>query len=134
MMREKTKQLIIHSAPLALGILLSFLFWKSNVLLLVIYVLLVAALVIFGKDRKVEVWIFLYGIVAGFIIETIGTHISGYQSFAQPDVWGIPYWLIVTWGYGFILMKRVGFIIATGSPWTHGISKKTRHHDTADLQ
>lgn len=91
--------------------------------LLIVYTLLAAALVLFGKDRKVESWIFVYGIAAGFIIETIGTQISGYQSFVQPDVWGIPYWLIVTWGYGFILMKRIGLIIASGSPWVPNIEK-----------
>ena len=113
--------LIVHSLPLALGVLLSFLFWRSNVLLLIIYCLLVAAIIFFGKDRKSEAWIFVYGIIAGFIIETIGTQVSGYQSFTNPDVWGIPYWLMVSWGYGFILMKRISLIIATGSPW---VSKK----------
>ncbi len=114
---KKNIALIIHSMPLILGILLSFLFWKSNSLLLVVYLLLVAVIVFFGKDRKVESWIFMYGVIAGFIIETIGTHISGYQSFTLPQIWGIPYWLVITWGYGFILMKRIGLIIAFGSPW-----------------
>jgi len=114
----KIKQLIIHSSPLALGVLLSNVFWKQNVVLLGMYLIIVAAVIFIGKDKKTELWIFLYGIVAGFIVETIGTQISGYQSFTQPDVWGIPFWLIISWGYGFILMKRVGLIIATNSPWT----------------
>jgi len=32
-MTEKIKKLVIHSLPLALGILLSYLFWQSNMLL-----------------------------------------------------------------------------------------------------
>ena len=119
---KKTQQLIIHSIPLAFGILLSFLFWKSNLTLLIFYSFLVLMLVLTGNDKRVESWIFLYGILAGLIVETLGTQISGYQSFTQPDMLGIPFWLLVSWGYGFILMKRISLIIATGSPWTNKVS------------
>jgi len=110
---------IFHSLPLFFGILLSYLFWRSNLLLLVIYSVFVLGLIYFGKDRKTEFLIFIYGSIVGFIIETIGTQISGYQSFTQPDVLGIPYWLVVSWGFGFLLMKRISLIIATGSPWAN---------------
>ena len=99
---KKSVQIIIHSLPFALGIFLSYFFWRNNVLLLLIYLVISIVVIWLGKDRKTEILIFLYGLIAGFIIETLGTSISGYQQFAQPDVWGIPYWLIVSWGYGFI--------------------------------
>jgi hypothetical protein len=110
---------LLHSIPLFLGILLSYLFWRQNLLLLIIYSFFVLGIIYFGKDKKTEFLIFIYGSFVGFIIETIGTQISGYQSFTQPDVFGIPYWLVVSWGFGFLLMKRVGLIIATGSPWAN---------------
>jgi len=113
----KTKQILIHSLPLVFGILLSYFFWQINFLLLAIYSILVLAIIFSGRDKKIELNIFVYGLIAGFAVETIGTQISGYQSFTQPDILGIPYWLIVSWGYGFILMKRIGLIIGTGSPW-----------------
>lgn len=116
-MTQKIKQLAIHSSPLALGILLSYLFWKSNMLLLGIYVVAILLLILSGRDRKVELWIWLYGMIAGFAVEAIGTQISGYQNFTNPDILGIPYWLVVVWGYGFVLMKRISLIIASGSPW-----------------
>lgn len=116
-MTEKIKQLVIHSSPLVLGILLSYLFWKSNTLLLGIYVVAIVFLILSGRDRKVELRIWVHGMIAGFAVETIGTQISGYQSFTNPDILGIPYWLVVVWGYGFVLMKRISLIIATGSPW-----------------
>ena len=116
-MAEKVKQLIIHSLPLALGVVLSYLFWRSSALLLAVYVTAVLLLIFTGKDKKIELWILTYGMITGLIIETIGAQISGYQSFANPDVLGIPYWLIVVWGYGFVLMKRISLIIATTSPW-----------------
>jgi hypothetical protein len=114
---KKLLLIIFHSLPLFSGILLSYLFWRQNLLLLVIYSVFVFALICFGKERKAEFLIFVYGSFVGFIIETIGTQISGYQSFTQPDTLGIPYWLVVSWGFGFLLMKRIGLIIATNSPW-----------------
>ena len=119
MRNKKIIQLIIHSLPLLLGIVLSYLLWESSILLLGVYIVAVALLIIAGKDKKVELWILLYGMIAGFVVEVIGTQVSGYQSFTNPDMWGIPYWLIVTWGYGFLLMKRVSLIIATGFPWVN---------------
>ncbi|MFA5318257.1 MAG: hypothetical protein WC323_02165 [Patescibacteria group bacterium] len=83
---KKLNLLIIHTLPLFLGILLSYFFWQSNLLLLVIYILLVIGIIIIGKDRKTEWLILIYGAVIGFIIETIGTSVSGYQSFTQPDI------------------------------------------------
>ena len=53
----------------------------------------------------------MYGILVGIVVEVIGTQISGYQSFTKPDFGGIPIWLPIAWGYGFVAMKRIGFIL-----------------------
>jgi hypothetical protein len=114
---NKIFKILLHTLPLMAGVGVSYFFWRSNTTLFIIYAFLVLALILAGKDKKVESLILAYGLIGGFAIETFGTHISGYQSFSIPQIWGIPYWLVVSWGYGFILMKRVGLIIATGSPW-----------------
>lgn len=114
---SRTKQLLLHSLPLVGGVFLSYLFWQSTYLLLVLYVTIVVAFILSGQDKGIEFKIFGYGLIAGFIIEIIGTQISGYQSFTKPDFIGIPLWLPVSWAYGFILMKRIALIIAKNSPW-----------------
>lgn len=114
---QKLKQIIIHSSPFALGIVLTNLFWRSNIVLLIVYAVIVLLFIVFGKDKKVESLIFLYGVCAAFAVEIIGTQAGGYQRFVHPDALGIPYWLPIAWGYGFILMKRIGLIIGTNSPW-----------------
>ena len=114
---RKLSLILFHSLPLAVGMLLSFFLWRSNMALLAAYITATVTVILTGKDRKTETMIFCYGALVGLVIETIGTSVSGYQSFANPDLIGIPYWLVVTWGYGFILMKRVALIIGTGSPW-----------------
>jgi len=96
---------------------LAYLFWKNNSSLLFLFTIITLILILRGQDVRTELWVFLYGFVAGFVVETIGTQISGYQSFTLPEILGIPYWLLVAWGYGFILMKRLSLIIGTGSAW-----------------
>ncbi len=118
-MNRKISQIIIQTLPLLVGMTFSYLFWKYNIILFGIYLISLIGLVTLGKDRKNEFIILLYAIIIGFIVETIGANISGYQTFNNPDALGIPYWLLLAWGYGFILMKRIGLIISTGSPWTN---------------
>lgn len=106
----KLFKILIETLPIFFGILLSYLFWQNNILLFIIYLILTLGLIYFRKD-KIEFIIFIYGILIGAIAEVIGTQISGYQSFANPDFAGIPIWLPIVWGYGFVVMKRVGFVL-----------------------
>ena len=107
---NKFSKVFIETLPILFGILLSYLFWQNNVLLFIIYLVLTLGLIYFHKD-KTEFAIFTYGILIGAIVEVIGTQISGYQSFAKPDFGGIPMWLPIVWGYGFVAMKRIGFVL-----------------------
>ena len=107
---SRLSKVIIETLPILFGILLSYLFWQNNVLLFIIYLVLTLGLIYFHKD-KTEFSIFAYGILIGAIVEVIGTQISGYQSFTKPDFGGIPMWLPIVWGYGFVAMKRIGFVL-----------------------
>jgi len=75
-----------------------------------IYIVLSVVLILWHRDNS-EFVIFIYGIIIGGLVEVIGTQVSGYQSFIEPDFLGIPIWLPVVWGYGFVAMKRIGIIL-----------------------
>ena len=106
----KFSKVFVETLPILFGILLSYLFWQNNLLLFIFYLFLTLLLIYFHKD-KAEYFIFVYGILVGIVVEVIGTQISGYQSFTKPDFGGIPIWLPIAWGYGFVAMKRIGFIL-----------------------
>ena len=102
--------IFLETSPLLIGILLTYLFWKNNIILSIIY--LVAILIILKvKYYQGDLFALIYGFVIGLLVETIGTSVSHYQSFANPDFLGIPMWLPIVWAYGFMLMKRIGVII-----------------------
>jgi len=109
-LRGKLSNVFLETLPILFGILLSYLFWQHNVLLFVIYLALSLGLIYYHKDKS-ELIIFIYGIVIGAIVEVIGTQVSGYQLFTNPDVGGIPLWVPIAWGYGFVAMKRIGFVL-----------------------
>lgn len=107
---SKTSKIILETLPILFGILLSYLFWQNSVLLFILYLTLTLFLIYLHKDKS-ELIIFIYGVLIGIVVEVVGTQISGYQSFTKPDFEGIPIWLPLAWGYGFIAMKRIGFIL-----------------------
>ena len=107
---NRLSKVFIETLPIFLGILLSYLFGQNNVLLFIIYLVLTFGLIYSHKD-KTEFVIFAYGILIGVIVEVVGTQVSGYQSFVKPDFGGIPMWMPIVWGYGFVAMKRIGFAL-----------------------
>ncbi|OGF76773.1 hypothetical protein A3E62_00965 [Candidatus Giovannonibacteria bacterium RIFCSPHIGHO2_12_FULL_44_29] len=106
----KTLKVFIETLPILFGILLSYLFWQNSFVLFIIYIALSVVLILRHRDNS-EFAIFIYGIIIGGLVEVIGTQVSGYQSFTEPDFLGIPMWLPVVWGYGFVAMKRIGIIL-----------------------
>jgi hypothetical protein len=104
------RKILVQVAPIFFGIILTYSFWHNNLLLAVLYVL---AIVVFLKIEyhRGDIHALIIGCIVGFAVEAIGTSVAGYQSFANPDFFGIPMWLPIVWGYGFLFMKRVGVII-----------------------
>jgi len=97
-------------APILVGILLSYLFWRNNFLLAGIYLGLIGFLLKL-KFQAGDWHALAIGFLVGLAVEVIGTSVSGYQVFVNPDFWGIPIWLPIAWAYGFLAMKRVGVLV-----------------------
>lgn len=113
---NKDKQIIANLFPFFLAAGLIYLFWRQSHLLLFLYFSVLIIEILLGRDRIGETKLVVWGIVWGFLLETIGV-LSGYHTFNNPDFMGIPLWLPIFWGYGFITAKRVSSIVYTGSPF-----------------
>lgn len=108
--KHAVKKIFIETVPLILGVAAAYFFWENNVLLTVLF-LLTITLILKTNYKQGDFFALFYGFIIGIIIEIIGTSVSGYQSFANPDFLGIPIWLPIAWAFGFMLMKRIGIII-----------------------
>lgn len=84
---------------------------QLNELSLTAFIITVAFCIFIVKDHRNELWLFVCGFAVGCIIE-IGLRILGYQqNWAQASLFGVPYWLPIAWGVGFVLITRFGMYL-----------------------
>ena len=75
------------------------------------FIIAVACTMFFVRSHKHEPLLFLIGIGAGIVVE-LGLRIFGYQQVWQSaSLFGIPFWLPIAWGVGFVLITRLGMLV-----------------------
>jgi uncharacterized membrane protein len=101
-------------AEFGIPIIASFIFLVSqssgrfSELALTAFIVVVSFLIFLLKDHKNEKYLFIIGILVGSFIE-IGLRILGYQqTWTEASLLGVPYWLPIAWGLGFVLITRFG--------------------------
>lgn len=75
--------------------------------------ILAVALCVVLLARRVagEVQLFIFGVAMALIIELGLGLIARSQHWDHASLFGIPYWLPLIWGYGFVVMRRIGNLI-----------------------
>ena len=80
--------------------------------LIFVFVLVILLLVNFKiKYNKNEWVLFLIGCLVGFIIEVVLGKVYRMQYWQQDSLFGVPLWLPLLWGYGFVFIRRIGNLI-----------------------
>ena len=78
---------------------------------LTVFILALSLVILFARRRIGEVYLFGIGTVVGLLLE-VGFRFLGYQqSWTQASLFGIPFWLPLAWGIGFVLITRVGIYV-----------------------
>jgi hypothetical protein len=95
----------------AVAMVLFFLFQARghlSELTLTLFAIGIASLLYYWHDRVGERYLFFLGVVIGSWIE-IGFRFLGYQQvWADASFFGVPYWLPLAWGIGFVIVTRLG--------------------------
>jgi TctA family transporter len=63
------------------------------------------------KYYKKEWKVLLLGMILGFLFEMAGNFVYKAQYWNNASLFGIPIWLPLMWGYGFIFIRRIGNIL-----------------------
>lgn len=105
---NKIKEIFFESIIILIAILLIF-FFKSEIII-TIFALSAIIITFIIKYHKKEIYVLIFGIFMGIIFELIGNILLG-QIWGEASFFKIPIWLPLTWGYGFILIRRVGNIL-----------------------
>ena len=105
----KIKQLLLQLWPFIIGTALLTFIWDKEIIASLAFILII---LIYLKQKyyKNEIFVLLFGIIIGALIELYGAYFVGFQIF-QSQYTKIPLWLPLAWGYAFVAMRRIGNII-----------------------
>ncbi len=92
------------------AMLIIFYFIKSETWITVLMLALI--LVAFKLKYERGEWkVLFFGMVLGFFFEIAGDAVYKLQNWNHTLLFGIPLWLPLMWGYGFVLIRRIGNVI-----------------------
>ena len=79
--------------------------------ILTLFIILVAVVTALISYHHNEWLLFIVGLLFGIIIE-VGLRQLGYQQvWKKAHFFGVPYWLPLIWGFGFVIITRLGLFI-----------------------
>jgi hypothetical protein len=85
------------------------LFYKNNTVTLVLFLIGTAVALSLWHD-KIDCLFFGMGMIAGVVTESVCVNF-GVWSYANPQIFGLPVWLILAWGLFMLVINRVGKIV-----------------------
>ena len=78
---------------------------------LTLYILVLSCLLFLKNNRVGELHLYFVGVLVGILVE-VGFRILGYQQiWHDASFFGVPYWLPLIWGAGFVLITRLGVYV-----------------------
>lgn len=105
-------------APLLLFVLFFLIevFLKPSEAILTTLIVFISLVIMVLEIHRHEPQVFLLGLVMGLFIEVILGLISRQQFWDNASLLGVPTWLPIIWGIGFVIITRVGMKIE-GVKW-----------------
>ncbi len=105
-MKNKALNIFYEVLPMFCALII-FIFIK-NEYLIALGVLALLLITFKIKYYKNEWKVYVFGVLTGFFFEIAGDYIYKLQYWENASLFGIPIWLPLLWGYGFIFIRRIG--------------------------
>lgn len=80
--------------------------YQNEIFLTIVMALI--SLALFVKYEKGEIYLYIIGLFGGLFIEVGLGQVNRLQHWENASFFGVPYWLPLVWGFGFVLIRRVG--------------------------
>ncbi len=75
------------------------------------FIVAIACAMFYVRNHRNEPLLFAIGVVVGVIVE-IGLRFLGYQQvWDGASLFGVPLWLPLAWGVGFVIITRLGMFV-----------------------
>lgn len=88
-------------------------FLKGDEIRITIMLIIVIGITFVIEYKKKEWAVLLAGIIIGFLVEFSGDAVYQLQYWEQASFFGLPIWLPILWGYGFVMIRRIGNLITS---------------------
>ena len=105
-----TKELTLPFTLFIIFFLIQALLQPSE-LLLTLLIILISLIIFLVHRNKKECTLYLTGLVTGLFIEVVLGIFGRQQSWQNASLLGVPFWLPLAWGIGFVLITRLGIAI-----------------------
>ncbi len=83
-------------------------FLKPSEIVLTLLALLLTIIIFSIKSYKHEFRVFMLGLLLGFFVEVVLGLFARQQHWDNASLFGVPIWLPIIWGIGFVVITRVG--------------------------
>ena len=105
-MKQQYRHLFVELLPLAVGFTLEpFIHGEVQFTAVIIAILIISLAIRYNEGE----WkLFVLGLLLGFFVEVLSGLIYRMQYWKNASLLGVPYWLPIFWGYGFIFIHRIG--------------------------
>lgn len=64
------------------------------------------------QTGEVGLVLFFVGLMVGLIIEVLLGLVLRTQHWKNASLFGVPYWLPIAWGYGFVVIHQIGEVVS----------------------
>lgn len=69
------------------------------------------SIAILVRAERGEFYLFGLGVLLGLTIEVGLGQVARLQHWDHASLFGVPFWLPIIWGFGFVAMRRIGNIV-----------------------
>ncbi len=113
-MKRICRQLLFEILPLVIGFIVQAFIHDEYQFTAVIILILFISLAI--RYHEGEWTLFFIGLIIGFVVEVLSGLVFRMQHWENASLFGIPIWLPIFWGYGFIFIYRIGNLVVRRKP------------------
>lgn len=96
----------LHLLPVVLFFVLKKVTGANEVVSTILMVLIFAVYIYLTGFKRREAELLVMGVVAGFLVEVGLGSVYREQFWLNASLWGIPFWLPLAWGMGFVIIEQ----------------------------
>ncbi|MDP3710841.1 MAG: hypothetical protein Q8R29_03950 [bacterium] len=102
---------LTHVLPVVVFFVLKKIFEADEIISTILMILVFVSYLYFTGFKRRELELLIMGCIIGFMLEVVLGAVYREQFWVNASLFGVPIWLPLAWGMGFVIIRRLGDII-----------------------